>query len=65
VAVPALNLGPAGATQVASPVMQETRWNMLRAKRKAAQLRGLLNRSNLGATGFGGLLGGMGMNDRR
>ena len=34
-----LNFGPVGVTQVASPVMQEIRWNMLGAKRNAAQLR--------------------------
>ena len=38
-AVPVLNSGPVGVTQVASPVMQEIRWNMLGAKRNAAQLR--------------------------
>ena len=65
VAVPASPLAPVGVTQVASPAMQELRRNMRGAQRNAAQLRGLLNRSNLGATGFGGLLGGMGMNDRR
>jgi len=65
VAVPASPLAPVGVTQVPSPAMQELRSNMRGAQRNAAQLRGLLNRSNLGVTGFGGLLGGMGMNDRR
>ena len=65
VAVPASPLAPVGVTQVPSPAMRELRSNMRGAQRNAAQLRGLLNRSNLGATGFGGLLGSMGMNDRR
>ena len=39
VAVPVLNSGPIGITQVDSPLMQEIRWNMLGAKRNAAQLR--------------------------
>ena len=64
-AVPALNFGPVGVTQVASPVMQEIHWNLLGAKRNAAKLHRLLQRTNLGATGFGGLPGGMRMKDRR
>lgn len=65
VAVPASNLATQQIMPVASPAMQQLRSNTRESLRQAAQLRGLLNRTNIPLTGFSGLLGGMGMNDRR
>ncbi len=65
VAVPASNLATREIMPVASPAMQELRSNTRESLRQAAQLRGLLNRTNIPLTGFSGLLGGMGMNERR